>query len=105
MTDTGALTETFLAEAKRLAALGAEVILPACACVNAIVFKQKITEVDRALVLDCNAVLLKHTEAIADLAKRVGLAQSRRMLYAGPSSTELRTYLQTYGLRALGGGG
>lgn len=104
-TDPAALTETFLAEAKRLAALGAEVILPACACVNAMVFKQKITEVDGALVLDCNAVLLKHTEAMADLAGRVGLAASRRLLYASPSSTELRTYLQTYGLRALASGG
>ena len=99
------MTETFLAEAKRLAALGAEVILPACACVNAIVHQQKITEVDGALVLDCNAVLLKTTEAMADLAVRVGLSASRRLFYAGPSSAELRTYIQTYGLRALASGG
>jgi Asp/Glu/hydantoin racemase len=103
--DPGAMTETFLTVAKRLARLGAEVILPACACVNAIVFKQKITEVDGALVLDCNAVLLKHTEAMADLAKRVGLSASRRLLFAGPSSPEIQTYLKMYGLRALASGG
>ena len=104
-TDPAALTETFLAEAKRLAALGAEVILPACACVNAIVHKQKIAEVDAALVLDCNAVLLKTTEAMADLTKRVGLQASRRLLYARPTSGELEQYLRTYGLRALAAGG
>jgi Asp/Glu/hydantoin racemase len=103
--DPAAMTETFLAEAKRLAALGAEVILPACACVNSIVHKQKITEVDRALVLDCNAILLKTAEGMADLAKRVGLSASRRLLYAGPSSAELQAYLRTFGLRALATGG
>jgi allantoin racemase len=103
--DPAAMTETFLAEAKRLAALGAEVILPACACVNAIVFRQKITEVDGALVLDCNAILLKTAEAMADLAQRVGLSASRRLLYAPPTSAEVQTYLKTYGLRALATGG
>ncbi len=104
-TDPAALTEFFLAEARRLSGLGAEVILPACACVNAIVRQQKITEVDGALVLDCNAVLLKTAEAMVDLAQRVGVAVSRRLLYAGPTSAELQTYLRTYGLRALGTGG
>ena len=77
-------------------------ILPACACVNAIVHTQKISEVDGALVLDCNAVLLKTTEAMADLAQRVGLSASRRLLYARPSPAQLQQYVQTYGLRALG---
>lgn len=104
-TDPAAITEAFLGEAKRLAALGAEVILPACACVNSIVHKQKIGEVDGALVLDCNAVLLKTTEAMADLARHAGLSASRRLLYAGPSSAELGQYLKTYGLRALATGG
>jgi len=103
--DPGAMTETFLAEARRLTALGAEVILPACACVNSIVHKQKINEVEGALVLDCNAVLLKTTEAMADLAKRMGISASRRLLYAGPSSADLRKYLEAYGLRALATGG
>ncbi len=104
-TDPGAMTETFLAEARRLAGLGAEVILPACACVNSIVHKQKISEVEGALVLDCNAVLLKTAEAMADLAKRVGVSASRRLLYAGPSAGDLRKYLEAYGLRALATGG
>lgn len=104
-TDPAAMTGTFLAEAKRLAALGAEVILPACACVNSIVHQQKIAEVGGALVLDCNAILLKVAEGMADLAKRMGISASRRLLYAGPSSAELQTYLRTFGLRALATGG
>jgi hypothetical protein len=41
------------------------VILAACATVNAIIRRENINEVDGALVLDCNAVLLKVTEAMA----------------------------------------
>jgi len=35
------------------------VILAACATVNAIIRREKINEVDGALIMDCNAVLLK----------------------------------------------
>ncbi len=93
------MTERFVREAKRLAGEGAEVILAACATVNAIIHREKITEVGGALVLDCNAVLLKMTEAMAELKESIGLAPSRRLLYQGPPRRSLDDWMRIYGFR------
>jgi allantoin racemase len=101
--DPAAMTETFLKEARRLAAQGAEVILAACACVNSIVRKEKIYEVDGALVLDCNAVLLKTAEGMAELARSVGLRASQRRLYQHPDRASMKSWMETYGFRVPSG--
>lgn len=93
------MTERFIAESRRLAAQGAEVILAACATVNAIIRRERITEVDGALVLDCNAVLLKTVEGMADLAHSIGLSVSRRRLYQAPSREARAAWMQLYGYR------
>lgn len=100
----GQMRDRFLAEARRLAAQGAEVILAACATVNAIIRSEMITEVDGALVMDCNAVLLKTTEAIAELAQSIGLRTSRRLLYQRPASAAVASWIETYGFRSSGAG-
>src|SRR3989338_4107999 len=84
-TSPGQMTDTFIKEARRLAAQGAEVILAACATVNSIIRREKIYEVDGALVMDCNAVLLTVTEGMTELAASVGLRHSQRLLYQPPS--------------------
>ncbi|MCC7346636.1 MAG: hypothetical protein IT538_04490 [Variibacter sp.] len=94
------MTERFIAETRRLGAQGAEVVLAACATVNAIIRREKITEVDGVLVLDCNAVLLKAAEGMADLSKSIGLTVSRRRLYQGPSRGALNDWMKLYGYRA-----
>jgi hypothetical protein len=96
----GQMTERFISEARRLAAQGAEVILAACATVNSIIRREKIYEVDGALILDCNAVLLKTTEGAAELAETVGLRTSRRLMYQGPNRESLEGWMRIYGLRA-----
>jgi Asp/Glu/hydantoin racemase len=96
----GQMTETFVQEAHRLAGQGAEVILAACATVNAIVRRENIREVDGALVLDCNAVLLKVTEAMAELARAIGLRASQRLLYRSPSRRALEDWMRIYGYRS-----
>jgi Asp/Glu/hydantoin racemase len=93
------MRENFVRESRRLAAQGAEVILAACATVNAIIRRENITEVDDALVMDCNSVLLKVTEGMAELSKTVGLKASRRLLYQGPERKALASWMQTYGFR------
>jgi Asp/Glu/hydantoin racemase len=95
------MTGAFLAEARRLAAAGAEVILAACATVNAIVRRSRIEEVDGALVMDCNAVLLKVTEAMAELAASAGLRASQRLLYRRPERRALDEWLALYGFRPV----
>jgi Asp/Glu/hydantoin racemase len=93
------MRERFLSEARRLAAQGAEVILAACATVNAIIQKEKIREVDGATVVDCNAVLLKMTEAMADLHASVGIGASQRLLYQRPQRKSLDDWMGIYGFR------
>jgi len=96
----GQMTETFIKEARRLAAQGAEVILAACATVNAIIRREKIHEVDGALIMDCNAVLLKVTEAMAELARSIGLRASQRLLYQRPNRRSLDDWMRIYGFRS-----
>jgi len=95
----GQMTETFIAEARRLAAQGAEVILAACATVNAIIRRENIHEVDGALILDCNAVLLKVTESMAELARVAGVRASRRLLYQQPDRRAVNEWMEIYGFR------
>jgi Asp/Glu/hydantoin racemase len=99
-TDPKEMTENFLKESKRLAAEGAEVILAACATVNAIIRREKITEVDGALIMDCNAVLLKTAEAVAELHKSIGLTSSRKLLYQGPGQDAVNQWKKIYGFRS-----
>ena len=99
-TNPAQMTETFLKEARRLAAQGAEVILAACATVNAVIRREKITEVDGALIMDCNAVLLKTAEGMAELAHSVGLRASQRLLYQRPARQALDGWMKTYGFRS-----
>ncbi len=96
----GQMTERFIAESRRLAAAGAEVILAACATVNSIIRREKIREVDGALILDCNAVLLKAAEGMADLRESIGLTVSRRCLYQRPDRRALDDWMRIYGFRA-----
>lgn len=99
-TSPGQMTEQFIKESKRLAAEGAEVILAACATVNAIIRREKITEVDGALIMDCNAVLLKTTEAMAELSRSIGLKASRRLLYQQPGKQALAQWMDLYNFRS-----
>ena len=94
------MTGNFISESRRLAAQGAEVILAACATVNAIIRRERIREVDGALVMDCNAVLLKLTESMAELAQSAGLRASQRLLYQRPDRRSLGEWMKTYAFRS-----
>ena len=96
----GQMREQFINEARRLAAQGAEVILAACATVNAIIRRENIKEVDGALILDCNAVLLKMTEAMADLSHSIGLGASQRLLYQRPQRAARDEWMRIYNFRS-----
>lgn len=93
------MTAAFVREARRLGEQGAEVILAACATVNAVIHREKIREVDGILILDSNAVLLKITEAAADLAASIGMRASARLMYAQPARSAVDNWMNIYGLR------
>lgn len=85
---------------KELAAAGVEVILPACGCVNTIVVREKITEMEGVLIVDINALLLKITEAMADFYKLTGVSRSRKLLYQKPTPDNIQQILETYNFRS-----
>jgi hypothetical protein len=62
--------------------------------------ENKTRKIDGALIMDCNAALLKTTEAMADLSKTVGLNASRRLLYQSPTQDALKQWKQIYGFRS-----
>jgi len=94
--DPTEIMDLFKKSIKKLSASGAEVILPACGCVNTIVVREKITEMEGMLILDINALLLKITEAMADFHKITGESRSRKLLYQKPTSENLKKILQIY---------
>jgi len=49
--------------------------------------------------MDCNAVLLKTAEGMAELAQTVGLRQSQRLLYQRPNRRALEEWMRLYGFR------
>ncbi len=98
-TDPGWMMDLFRKCLKQLAGSGAEVILPACACVNTIVVNEKITEMEGMLILDINALLLKVTEGMADFYKLTGAGRSRKLLYLKPGSEDLKYILQLYNFK------
>jgi allantoin racemase len=50
--------------------------------------------------MDCNAVLLKTAEGMADLSKSIGLRASRRLLYQGPDRRALEDWKRLYNFRS-----
>jgi hypothetical protein len=56
--------------------------------------------VDGALVMDCNAVLIKLTEAMAELSQSAGLRASQRLLYQRPDRRSLVEWMKIYGFRS-----
>jgi len=95
----GKMMDLFRKCLKQLANSGAEVILPACACVNTIVVNEKITEMEGMLILDINALLLKITEAMADFYKLAGVSRSRKLLYQKPMKEGMKHILQLYNFK------
>jgi len=95
--DPTEIMDLFRKSVKKLSDKGVEVVLPACGCVNAIVVREKITEMEGMLILDINAVLLKVTEAMADLYRLTKVSRSRKLLYQKPTKENISQILQTYG--------
>jgi hypothetical protein len=56
--------------------------------------------VDGALIMDCNAVLLKTAEGMAELAQTAGLRHSQRLLYQPPNREALNEWMRLYNFRS-----
>jgi hypothetical protein len=93
------MVDLFRKSVKKLAEAGAEVILPACGAVGMLVVREKITEMEGALILDVNGLLLKITEAMVDFYKLTGVSRSRKLLYQKPASEKIEQILSLYNFK------
>ena len=99
--DPGKMMDLFRKSLKQLASSGAEVILPACACVNTIVVNEKITEMEGMLILDINALLLKVAEAMAEFCTLTKISRSRKLLYQKPTPENIKEILKFYNFKSV----
>ena len=99
--DPRVIMEPFKKCLKQLAGSGTEVILPACGCVNTLVVREKITEMEGMLILDINALLLKITEAMAEFRKLTKVSRSRKLLYQKPAKEDMKQILKLYGFKSM----
>lgn len=96
----GPLIKRFKEAAQKVASEGAEVIIPACGILNVVMAKDKIREIDGAVVLsDGYAVVLKFAEAMIRLYREIGLTTSKKLSYASPSKEHLSEIMSTYMFR------
>lgn len=72
----GKLIDTFRASARRLIAMGAEVIVPGELPLNLMLANEGVNRVDDAPVIDGFGITLKMTETMVDLRRSTGLANS-----------------------------
>lgn len=92
----GPVIERFKEAAHKVTPEGTEVIIPACGLMNLLLIKEKVREVDGALILDGYAMVLKFAEAMIRLYRDIGLTMSKRLSYASPSKEQVREILNTY---------
>ena len=83
------IAQQFVDEARPLVAAGAEVLIPAGGFPALLLARRGLTDVDGALVLDANAVVVKMAEVAVQLRALNGTVASRHSTFA-PASDEVR---------------
>jgi len=97
------LVERFRANARRLIAKGADVLIPAEGALNALMVRNALEEVDGVPVLDSYGAVLAMAEMLVHLKNRGGLRVSRSGAYAKPPASTVE-HIRATAVRALQGG-
>jgi allantoin racemase len=84
----------FVAEARPLVAAGAEVVIPAGGFPALLMARRGVTEIDDALVLDANAVVVKMAEVAVELHRLNGTVASRHSTFAAASDDARAEFLE-----------
>lgn len=83
------LLDIFYSKCDGLIAQGAEVIIPGCGVLSALLSKLKISKYKDAVILDTTGVSVKIAEALAELRRKVGLEVSRIGEYRSPDKEHM----------------
>jgi Asp/Glu/hydantoin racemase len=92
--DPGPILDRFGTEARKCIAQGADVLIPACGVLNQVLRENKVREIDGCRILDGSSLLIKVTEAMADLHRLGGTPWSR----GGLSAETMREVDRAYGI-------
>ncbi|MBI2528223.1 MAG: hypothetical protein HYV93_19870 [Candidatus Rokubacteria bacterium] len=95
--DPAPVIEKFTREAHVLLERGAEVLIPACGCLNQVVVESGLKTIDGAIVLDAAAAAVKVAEMLVDLARVNRQPVSRRAAFPRPSRQLLDSVRLLYG--------
>ena len=82
--DPAKVIEKFTAAAIEAINKGAEIILPGCGALNMVLAENRISQIERATVLDVSGTLMKMTELMIVLREVSGTQISRRSFYERP---------------------
>jgi len=100
--DPQPLIERFRASARKLIALGTDVIIPGEAPMNVLLAHNGVTEVDGVPVLDSLAAWIKQAETLGDLYKLCGVKACRKGYYHTlPEPGRVSEVFSFYGLDRL----
>jgi len=94
------LVERFRANARRLIAKGADVLIPAEGVLNTLMVRNALEEVDGVPVLDSYGAVLAMAEMLVHLKDRAGLRVSRSGAYAKPPASTVE-HIRATTVRAL----
>jgi len=95
--DPGPVIKRFLTAAQKAVEEGAEVLLPGCGCLNLVIMKGKVNQVDGATVLDVTGALMKLTEMMIVLGEISGTKISRKGYFEAPTKEKINEVLKIYG--------
>jgi Asp/Glu/hydantoin racemase len=95
--DAKPVLERFEKAGKEAVNNGAEVLLPGCGCLNLIIVKGGMTQIEGATVLDVSGALMKMTEMMIILKEVSGTKISRKGYYEAPSREQIENTLKIYG--------
>jgi allantoin racemase len=94
------LVERFCANARRLIAKGADVLIPAEGVLNTLMVRNALAEFDGVPVLDSYGAVLAIAETLVHLKNRTGLRVSRSGAYANPPAP-IVDHIRTTAIRAF----
>jgi allantoin racemase len=94
------LVERFRANARRLIANGADVVIPAEGVLNTLMVRNGLEEVDGVPVLDSYGAVLAMAEMLVNLKNRAGVRVSRSGAYAKPPASTV-DHIRATTVRAL----
>ncbi len=84
--DGGSMVDKLVANIRKLAAQGADIVIPAEGVLNALLVNNEVTNIDGVPVFDSFGAVVATAEMLVNLHRKTGLRNARKGGYAQPSA-------------------